>query len=69
MIALVNKKARMIWALLAHGPTYQRGYGGADFARRGVVKALSKRWIAQSYAGKSHVITERLDRAGISPNG
>jgi transposase len=29
VVALANKMARMIWALLAHGRTYQRGYGGA----------------------------------------
>ena len=28
IVALANKMARMIWALLAHGRTYQRGYGG-----------------------------------------
>jgi transposase len=29
VVALANKMARMIWALLAHGRTYQRGYGAA----------------------------------------
>jgi transposase len=28
VVALANKMARMIWALLAHGRTFQRGYGG-----------------------------------------
>lgn len=28
VVALANKMARMIWALLAHSRTYQRGYGG-----------------------------------------
>jgi transposase len=28
IVALANKMARMIWALLAHGRSYQRGYGG-----------------------------------------
>lgn len=27
-VALANKMARTIWALLAHGRTYQRGYAG-----------------------------------------
>jgi len=29
VVALANKMARMIWALLAHGRTFQRGYGRA----------------------------------------
>jgi transposase len=29
IVALANKMARMIWALLAYGRTYQRGFGGA----------------------------------------
>jgi transposase len=29
VVALANKMARTIWALLAHGRTYQKGYGGA----------------------------------------
>ncbi|MGO9945687.1 MAG: IS110 family transposase [Steroidobacteraceae bacterium] len=29
VVALANKMARMIWALLAHGRTFQRGYGQA----------------------------------------
>jgi transposase len=29
IVALANKMARMIWALLAHGRTYQRGFGQA----------------------------------------
>jgi transposase len=30
IVALANKMARTIWALLAHGRTYQRGYSGAQ---------------------------------------
>jgi transposase len=29
VVALANKMARTIWALLAHGRTYQSGYGEA----------------------------------------
>jgi transposase len=29
-VALANKMARTIWALLAHGRTYQRGYAGCE---------------------------------------
>jgi transposase len=29
VVALANKMARMIWALLAHGRTFQRGFGQA----------------------------------------
>jgi transposase len=30
VVALANKMARMIWALLAHGRTFQRGFGQAE---------------------------------------
>jgi transposase len=30
VVALANKMARIIWALLAHGRTFQRGYGQAQ---------------------------------------
>jgi hypothetical protein len=33
-VALANKLARMIWAILAHGQSYQKGYAASDRPER-----------------------------------